>query len=162
HLLAAAARHVHVEEHDVRLELLDRPHRGVHVPGLADDLDLRPELGTHAGPEQPVAVHDQHPGRHGSSRFIVNVTSVPSPGAVRIRAAPPFRSIRPMIDSRMPMRSGGTASRSNPLPRSRTKTVTSSGSTSAYTETTDASEYFAAFTIACRAACTSALSRGVR
>ena len=39
-----------------------------------------------------------------------------------IRARPPWRSIRPTIDSRTPRRSSGTAAGSKPGPRSRTNT----------------------------------------
>ena len=55
-------------------------------------------------------------------RSSVSSTSVPRPGAARIAARPPCRSMRPTIDSRTPRRSAGTASGSKPGPRSRTKT----------------------------------------
>ena len=44
------------------------------------------------------------------------------PGASRIAARPPCRSMRPTMESRTPRRSAGTASGSNPGPRSRTNT----------------------------------------
>ncbi len=57
-------------------------------------------------------------------------TSVPSPGLETIETLPPWRRIRPRIESAMPRRSVGTWSGSNPLPSSRTNPVSSSGSTS--------------------------------
>ena len=93
------------------------------------------ELGPHAGAEHPVVVdeHDAHPGLAARAavtvallvarRGISSWTSVPSPGELRTSAVPPLRSIRPTIDCRTPSRSAGTASRSKPGPRSRTKTV---------------------------------------
>src|SRR5690606_27720855 len=150
--------HVDVQQDHVRLELGDGLDRRVDVLGLAHDLDRVAQLGPHPRPEEPVVVDDQHP-RHCFSTFIVSITSVPSPGSVRTRAEPPCRSILPMMDSLMPIRSAGTASRSNPLPRSFTKIVTSSPSTSAYTEMVGLSEYLAALTIACRAALSMAPSR---
>src|SRR5215217_253190 len=57
---------------------------------------------------------------------------------------PPWRRMRPRIESAMPRRSVGTASGSKPLPSSRTNPVSSSGSTSTYTETSGAPECRAA------------------
>ena len=54
----------------------------------------------------------------GPPRSMVSSTSVPSPGSLRISARPPCRFMRPIIDSRMPRRSSGTASGSKPGPRS--------------------------------------------
>ena len=52
----------------------------------------------------------------------INSTSVPPSGELTMRALPPWRSIRPRIDSRTPRRSAGMASGSKPGPRSRTNT----------------------------------------
>src|SRR5699024_1899916 len=89
---------------------------------------------------------------------IRSCTSVPSPGSVRMRAPPPWRSIRPMMDPRTPMRSCGMVSRSKPTPRSRTNTKASSSSTSPNTAMVSASEYLEALTMASRAARSMALS----
>ena len=59
-----------------------------------------------------------------SALSISSSTSVPPSGTARSRAVPPLRCIRPMIDSRTPIRSAGTESRSKPGPRSRTDTKT--------------------------------------
>ncbi len=90
-------------------------------------------------------------------RGIVSVTFVPSPGADCTVASPPCRLIRPRMDSATPLRSPGTAAGSKPLPRSRTATLTLSGSTSANTEITAAPDHLAAFTVASLAAASSAL-----
>jgi hypothetical protein len=127
HLHAAAARHLDVEQHDVGLGLEHEPHRVLDGRGVAAHLDEPVELRAHAGAEQVVVV-DDHDGRH---RFSTSSTSVPSPGAVCTTARPPWRSIRPTIDSRTPRRSAGTAAGSKPGPRSRTNTSIRSGSTSA-------------------------------
>ena len=94
-------------------------------PGLADDLDLVAELAAHAGAEELVVV-DEHDARlHDAAPAAgVSSTSVPSPGVEAIVAVPPARAIRPSIDSASPRRSAGTAARSKPAPRSRTKTLT--------------------------------------
>ena len=106
----------------------------VHMPdgvldgrGVAEHVDEAVELGPHAGAEQLVVV-DDHDRRH---RSITSSTSVPSPGAVCSTARPPWRSIRPTIDSRTPRRSAGTRAGSKPGPRSRTNTSIRSGATSA-------------------------------
>ena len=118
------------------------------VLGLADDLDRVAQLGAHAGAEHPVVV-DQHHARRavrrGAGRAAPGVgssvtvallgisswTSVPSPSALRTWPAPPWRSIRPKTDWRRPEPVLGHGAGSNPGPRSRTNTVTWSGSTSA-------------------------------
>ena len=68
-------------------------------------------------------VVDQHDAAlHDALRGRCSSTSVPSPGLETTVARPPARSIRPSIDSTRPRRSAGTAARSKPAPRSRTKT----------------------------------------
>ena len=92
-----------------------------HAGGLARDLEQRLELGAHAGAEELVVVHDQY-ARLGQARSSSSSTSVPDPGALEIVARPPWRRMRPTIDSRTPRRSDGTAAGSKPGPRSRTNT----------------------------------------
>ena len=53
-----------VEEHDVRILLLDQRDGIGDRPGLADDLDRVAELGTDAGEEQAVVVHEHDPPLH--------------------------------------------------------------------------------------------------
>src|SRR5262249_60184675 len=109
-----------------------------------------PQLAPAPGPEQAVVLTDEHPRpRHAwlrvvAARGIVSDPSVPSPGALRTLARPPRRAIRARTDSARPFRSDGTAAGSNPLPRSRTNTDTSPGSTSANRETTVAPDHFTA------------------
>ena len=89
--------------------LLDRRHGLVHAAGLAGDLEQRLELGSHARAEELVVVHDQHArAAHGRSSS-TSSTSVPPPGALATRARPPWRFMRPTIESRTPRRSLGTA-----------------------------------------------------
>src|SRR5262249_30572551 len=132
--LAAAVGEVDVEEDDVRVELVDERHRLGDRPGFADDVDPVAELAADAGPEERVVVDEDDAQCHGrrSSR---SSTSVPSPGVEVIVAVPPARASRASIDSAMPRRSAGTVLRSNPAPRSRMKTLTTSSSASAYTAT---------------------------
>src|SRR5829696_3021103 len=124
HLDAAPARHVHVEQYDLRPELRDRPHGVLDRLGLAEGLDSSLELGLDARAEDRVVVHD-HDGGCGAHRppaLMLSSTSVPSPGSLRISARPPCRFMRPIIDSRTPRRSFGIASGSKPGPRSSTNT----------------------------------------
>src|SRR6516164_6054678 len=160
HGLAATAGQVHVEQHDLGQDRADRGDRRHHIVGLAHDLHVVTEFGPHPGPEQPVVIHDEHP-RPGAAhawlasvtlRGMVRDTSVPSPGALRMAALPPRRDILARTDSASPLRSAGTVPGSNPLPRSRTNTETSAGSTSAKIEMTLAPDHFAALTVASRAA----------
>ena len=123
HGLAAAVGQVHVEQHDLGIELADQRDRLGHAAGLADDVDDALQLAAHAGAEERVVV-DQHDAAHHDLLGIVSSISVPSPGADLIVARPPARASRPSIDSRSPRRSAGTAARSKPAPRSRTKTET--------------------------------------
>src|SRR6478735_1147107 len=81
-------------------------------------------------------------------------TSVPS-ARRRMRAVPPWRSMRPMIDSRTPARSSGTVSRSKPAPWSRTNASTASGPTSTYV-LTGGLAWRTAFHVASRTALTRA------
>ena len=127
HLDAAAARHLHVEQHHVGLGVEHEPHRVVDRRRVAEHVDEAVELGAHAGPEQVVVVDDDDGGHRSSTSSI----SVPPPGAVCTAARPPWRSIRPTIDSRTPRRSSGTVAGSKPGPRSRTKTSIRPGATSA-------------------------------
>jgi hypothetical protein len=152
HLHAAAARHLDVEQHHVGLELDDAAHRVLDRGGVAEDLDEAVELRAHAGAEQLVVVDDDDGRRVAHVRAIRSSTSVPSPVVEWIAAVPPWRSMRPTIDSRTPRRSAGTAPGSKPGPRSRTNTSSSSSRTSANTDTAAPSPNFAALTIASRAA----------
>src|SRR4029453_445888 len=121
--------------------------RAVHVAGFAHDLELLAEFRAQAGEEEVVVVDEEHagpPGRlagvpwwgtgtaraHALSRGIVRVTPVPPPGRLVTTALPPWRRMRPRIDSAMPRRSSGTSAGSKPLPWSRTNAVIASGSTS--------------------------------
>ncbi len=111
-----------------RVELLDQRHGIGDRPGLADDVDAVAELRADAGEEQAVIVdEDDAPFHRGS----LSSTSVPAPGALVTTELPPARSRRPLIDSRIPCLSPGTAAGSKPAPRSRTKTAISSSVTSA-------------------------------
>src|SRR5207248_11162150 len=126
------------------------------------------ELRPHPGPEQRVVVDDEHAGAGGGGaharpasrsplpRGIRSVTSVPSPGTLRMLAEPPCLAILPWIDSDTPLRSAGTAAGSNPRPLSRTNSDTSPVSTSANSDTTAAPDHFTALTVASRAAASSA------
>ena len=108
---------------------VDQRDRLLDGGGLADDLDVALELGAHAGAEEPVVV-DDHDARHAVPGS-VSSTSVPAPGAEWIAARPPWRAMRPTIDSRTPRRSAGTAAGSKPGPRSRTKTCSAPSEASA-------------------------------
>src|ERR1700761_895461 len=182
--LAAAAGQVHVEQDHVGQQLADQFDGRSDVCGLADHFHPRAKFGAHARAEQAVVVDQDH-ARHvahrrlvssatsaaaglGSAtvsldradRGIVNVTFVPSPGADCTVASPPCLLILPWMDSATPLRSPGTAAGSKPLPRSRTATLTLSGSTSANTEITAAPDHLAAFTVASLAAASRAFSAG--
>src|SRR3954454_14668172 len=129
---------------------------------LADDRDIAAELGAHTAPDETMVV-DQHDADRLAGHAVdtfrarVSATSVPvSP--LRTVAVPPWRAIRPTIESRIPRRSAGTASRSKPWPRSRTNTSTPEPPTSANTDTVAAPDDFAALTIASRAAATVAVT----
>src|SRR6185436_8130277 len=156
HRLAAAVREVDVQQHDIRVELLDQRDRLLDARGLPDEVDGVAELGAHAGPEEAVVVDQDDAAPHDAPRGSVSSTSVPSPGAVVTSAVPPTRAMRPSIDSATPRRSCATAARSNPEPRSRTYTATRPSSVSANTEISSAPENLAAFAIASRAASTTA------
>ena len=73
-----------------------------------------------------VVVDDDDARRRRRSFWLARDRQLDLGAAARARAdrrrVPPWRSIRPMIDSRTPRRSAGTASGSKPGPRSRTKT----------------------------------------
>src|SRR5689334_12610549 len=121
---------MHVEEDDVRVELLDQRDCVGHGSGLAHDVDGVTEFGADACEEEAVIVDEYDAARHLGS---LSSTSVPFPGELVTSALPPARSSRPLIDSRMPRRSSGTAVGSKPTPRSRTKTAIWSALTSANT-----------------------------
>ena len=106
----------------------------VHGGRRSDDVHVPLEPGPHAGAEQLVVVDDHDARRHGAPRGSASSTSVPA-GEGWICARPPYRRMRPTMDSRTPRRSPGTAPGSNPGPRSRTKTSTPSGVASAKTRT---------------------------
>ena len=129
HRHAAAVGHVDVEQDDVGALRGDQRDRLLDAGRLADELDVALELGAHAGAEQPVVVDDRD-ARHAVPGS-VSSTSVPAPGAEWIAARPPWRAMRPTIDSRTPRRSAGTAAGSKPGPRSRTKTCSASSEASA-------------------------------
>src|SRR5579875_1389505 len=162
HGLPASEREVHVEEDHVGESLEDHLDGGSDLVGLAHHLDGVAELGAHAGAKEVVVVDQEHPGapsrpgrsgaQRGLTRATLSSTSVPAPGDVRTTARPPLRCIRATIDWAMPRRSGVTAPRSNPEPRSRTNTDTRSSSTSANRDTDGAPDHLAAFTVASRAA----------
>ena len=151
---------MHVEQHDVGAVRGHRGDGLVDVGGLGDDLDQagagRGELGAHPGAEHRVVVDDQD--AHGAARrgrrlgagvAVIGAprgavggglvraagsrsrTSVPSPGAERTSAVPPWRAIRSRMLCRTPWRSSGSRSGSKPAPRSRTKTSTAAAPTSA-------------------------------
>src|SRR5205085_5823089 len=120
----AAVGHVDVEQDDVGRQLADGVDGLGHRRRVADDVDEAVELRAHAGAKQLVVVDedDADAGSHGALGSSTSSTSVPPPGEAWIVARPPWRSIRPTIDSRTPRRSAGTADGSTPGPRSRTKT----------------------------------------
>src|SRR5580700_9117935 len=149
-----------VEQDDIGLALGDPGNRGLDVVRLADHLHSAAELRPDPRPEQGMIVDDEHAwpvaGRSGhaggrggggvigggggggggaglapTARGRVSLTSVPSPGTLRRLAAPPLRAILACTDSDSPLRSEGTIAGSNPRPRSRTKSETWVGSTSA-------------------------------
>src|SRR5208283_5326163 len=128
---------MHVEQHDVRAPLGYQLDSGRHLVGFANDPDRVAKLAADAGAEQMMVVDEEYrrylggghprPGRLG----MLSSTSVPSPGTAWMTAVPPWRCIRPRIDSAIPLRSSAMASESKPLPRSRTNMDTRFGSTSA-------------------------------
>src|SRR5215467_7098166 len=169
HGLPTAAGQVHVEQDDVGEARGDPGDGRLDVLRLAYHVDAVPELGPDPGPEQGVIVNDEDPrltcvwsthfwlgSRFPAARGMVSDTSVPSPCVLRMAAEPPWRAIRARTESASPFRSPGTVSGSNPLPRSRTYSDTSVGSTSANSETTLAPDHFAALTVASPAAASSA------
>ena len=95
HLDATATRHVHVEQHDVRLGVEDDADGLVDVTGLADHLDRalrvgRGELSAHAAAHQRVVIDQDDSGRrHARTCFrIASTTSVPA-SLLRTVAMPP-------------------------------------------------------------------------
>src|SRR5207253_4860195 len=125
HAFAAAVWEVDVEQHDIRVELADEWHCLGNGARFADDVDRGRDLTAHAGAEQLVIVDENDASLHVDSLCgSRSSTSVPEPRVVTIVAVPPARSSRPSIDSVRPRRSGATAARSNPVPRSRTNTET--------------------------------------
>src|SRR3954463_15662783 len=127
-----AVGHVDVDQHDLWLALADELDGGADLVGVSDDVHAVAELGTDAGAEQEVVVDDEdaRPLAHWPVLVMFSSTSVPWPGLLRTMARPPWRIMRPTIDSDTPRRSVSTDPGSKPMPRSRTKTVTRSPSTS--------------------------------
>ena len=162
HRLAAAVGHVHVEQHDVRVVRPITGDRLADAAGLADDLDpaVRARPARRSGTS---VVVDQDTTRIVMSPLAVGHPAARPPcrrrGALGPSPRRRARSIRPTIDPRSPCRSSRHRSGSKPAPRSRTNTVTSSGSTSAYSEMVPTPACLAALTIASLAACTTAPSR---
>src|SRR4029079_8847500 len=67
-LEAVQVLHVHVEQHNVRVQLLHEPQGGLAVLGLADDLELVSfEQAPRAVAKRCVVVDDEH-GRHRCRR----------------------------------------------------------------------------------------------
>src|SRR5437870_1557722 len=100
---------MYVEQHDVGVARNDAGDGIRDGAGFTDELEARAQLGADAREEGPVVVHEEHADpvvfhadRLGRRRW----TSVPSAGLLAMAAVPPLRSIRPMIDSEMPRRSG--------------------------------------------------------
>ena len=118
------------DAYGVRIELADEWDGVGDAARFAHDLEAGAELAADARAEELVVV-DENDAHHVSFRGSVSSTSVPWPGADVIVAWPPARPIRASIDSSMPRRSRATSARSNPLPRSRTKTETDAEPTSA-------------------------------
>ena len=139
--LAAAAGEVDVEQDDVGEALVDQLDGRVHLVRLADDLDGVAELGPHAGPEDRMVLDQEDPGRTRSRRGGVGAGSSggideldlgpfarggsDGHGATVASHAGPDRLGDALAVGREP-RSG-----SKPWPRSRTNSMTASGSTSA-------------------------------
>src|SRR4051812_25198096 len=142
---------MHVEQHDVGLEFRDAAHRVLDGGRVPEHVDQPVQLGLHAGAEELVVVDDDDAGHPSTSS-----TSVPWPGREWTVAVPPWRSMRPTIESRTPRRSAGTSSGANPGPRSRTNTSKRPSSTSAYRAIGSGPANFDALTSASRAAATSA------
>ena len=70
------------------MQLDDCRDRLVHRAGVADDLEVAPELGPDAGSEQLVVVDDEDPDRHGALLGSLSTTSVPAPGRLCTVARP--------------------------------------------------------------------------
>ena len=144
---------MHVEQDDVGLSRARSATASSTAAGLGDDVDEPLELRAHAGPEQAVVVDD-----HDARRLIsTSSTSVPSPGPECDAARPPWRSMRPTIDSRTPRRSSGTAASRSPA-RGRARRPQRSASISAYSGIGASAANLAALLSASRAAATSASS----
>ena len=80
------------------------------------------ELAAHARAEQLVVVDDHDAGLAHRAPWSTSSTSVPAPGGLHDRRGPPWRSMRPTIDSRKPAPVLGDGGGSKPGPRSRTNT----------------------------------------
>jgi hypothetical protein len=86
--LAAPAGQVHVEQDHVRAGPADAVDGRVHLAGLADDLELGPQLGPEPRQEEVVVVDEKdpdHPWLLGRRSW----TSVPSPGLETMVTDPP-------------------------------------------------------------------------
>src|SRR5512132_1368368 len=144
-LNAAPTRQVHVKQHHVRLRMQNDSDSAVGIGSFTDDGYRTADLCLDAGAKHRMIIDDDDPIRPPLGRCALRIvgirgfghllsssrTSVPSPGAERIVAEPPWRAMRSMMLPLTPRRSWATASTSKPLPRSRTNTSTDSSSTSA-------------------------------
>src|SRR5690606_16528646 len=167
-LAAAPTGKVYVEQDHLGCGGEHHLHRLGGVGGFTDDGDgvrRLGQFGAHAGAEHRVVVDEDDRDRarpSGPGLFCSGLAhelllddsliSVPSPGAERIDASPPRRAIRSMIERRAPFLSSGTASGSNPAPRSRTNSWLPSSPASTKTSMVSPPECLAALTAASRAA----------
>ncbi len=111
-------------KHHFGLGRPDGVDRLVHVARRSDDLEVLAQLGSHAGEEQLVVVHQEQLDHPRSNR---RCTSVPSPGSLLSSALPPCRRIRATIDSAIPTPVGrDSAVDRTPCPWSVTQTSTAS------------------------------------
>ena len=105
----------------------DHLDRGVDLRRLADHVDVVAELGADAAAEQVVVVDEEHPYPARRSWRAPTASTArprcPRRAVSAPRRVPPWRCMRPVIDSAMPPRSVGTDAGSKPRPRSRTNTV---------------------------------------
>ena len=127
--LAAPAGEVDVEQHHLGLGGPDPLHGRLDVAASPSTVDAVAQLGPHAGAEHLVVVDEEHGGQRGGhpptsssrarrrrgrvgspSRTLGTSTtiSVPSPRVLCTSALPPWRAMRPRIDSRTPSRPGST------------------------------------------------------
>ncbi len=134
HGVPATPGQVDIEQHHVGEALADELDGRLGLVRLTHHLDRVAELRLHTGAEHCMVLDQENTGppcRLGGSicrrahrtrarRGMDSCTSAPSPGADRTTAEPPKRTMRARMDCAIPCRSSGTASGSNPQPRSRT------------------------------------------